>query len=248
MNEELYPELYEMEQRHWWFTAKHTIVASLLRRFLGRSSEDARQRVADLGCGCGMILQKLSSTYDVIGADGSDQAVAFCAQRGVKAVIGRFPDDIPLERNTYDAVLLLDVLEHLDDDLASAKTAASLLKPGGILVCTVPAYQWLWTKRDEHHQHKRRYSKRQFRRLFEMPGLKLELLSYMNTALLPLAVVERLMRKIFPIGAGQTDLRVPVAPINAAMRTTFASERLLLGRVWMPAGLSLVAVARKQAD
>ena len=246
MNEELYPEMYEMEQRHWWFAAKHRIVASLLRRYLAPRANGVKPRVADLGCGCGMMLRVLSADYDVVGTDASPQAIAFCAQRGVKAVIGLFPNDIPLERGSWDAVLLLDVLEHLDEDAPSARTAAALLKPGGIMVCTVPAYQWLWSKRDAHHQHKRRYSKPQFRRLFDQPGMKLELLSHMNTMLFPAAAAARLTRKLFPIKDGQTDLRVPPAPVNAALRTAFASERALLGRAWMPFGLSLVAVARKE--
>jgi SAM-dependent methyltransferase len=244
MNDELYPEMYEMEQRHWWFAAKHRIVSSLLRRYIAPMN-GSKPRVADLGCGCGMMLHKLSAEYDVVGTDASPQAIAFCAQRGVKAVIGLFPNQIPLDRGAFDAILMLDVLEHLEEDLPSAQTAASLLKPGGVMICTVPAYQWLWSKRDEHHQHKRRYNKPQFRKLFEQPGLKLEMISYMNTMLFPVAAAARLTRKVFPIRDGQTDLRVPPAPVNVALRTTFASERALLGRAWMPFGLSLAAVARR---
>ena len=244
MNRELYAEMYEMEQRHWWFAAKHRIVAGLLRRML-RPSSGGKARVADLGCGCGMMLHVLEHDYDVIGVDSSDQAIEFARQRGVRVVAGSFPEQIPLEKGAFDAVLMLDVLEHLDDDAAAVNSAAALLRPGGIIIATVPAYQWLWSKRDEHHHHRRRYAKARFRCLFGGPGLKLEMLSYLNTFLFPLAAAARLASKVFGSGAATTDLRVPPVPVNAILRQIFACEGPLLGRLPMPFGLSLAAAARR---
>ena len=243
MRDELYPEMFDMEQRHWWFRAKHTIVGNLLHRYLPPTA-DRRPRIADLGCGCGMMLYKLRDSYDVVGLDGSPQAIAFCAQRGVKAELGKLPDELPFERESFDAVMLLDVLEHLERDSESAVAAASLLRPGGILLCTVPAYQWLWSRRDEHHQHFRRYSRSQFARLFDQPSLHLELLSFYNTWLFPLAAGARLASRFLPANDAK-DLHVPPAPINRTMDAIFASERALLGRLPLPFGLSLLAIARK---
>ena len=244
MRDELYDEMFVMEQRHWWFAGKHRIVASLLERYLPPAENGRKPRIADLGCGCGMLLSKLRDKYDVSGVDMSPQAVAFSAQRGVRVERGGLPDDVPLEHAAYDAVTLLDVLEHLDADLASARAAAGLLRPGGILLCTVPAYPRLWSARDEHHHHKRRYTASQFRALFDQPDLRLELFSHYNTWLFPAAAAVRVASRWIPPRNG-TDLSVPPAPINALLRTTFASERHLLGRVKLPFGLSLVALARK---
>jgi len=177
--------------------------------------------------------------------DGSEQAVAFCAQRGVSAQIGELPDKIPLAKETFDAVLLLDVLEHLDDDRAALQTAAGLLKPGGIIVATVPAYQWLWSPRDEFHHHRRRYSRADFRGLLTLPQLRVEVLSHYNMWLFPPAAAVRLARRFLPREKSQADLHVPPAPINLALHRIFGSERVLLGRVPLPFGLSLLAVARK---
>ncbi len=251
MRDELYPEMFHMEQSHWWFVGKHQIVQSLLKRFLPGGTEAgnaARQRfaIADLGCGCGGMLQCLKDQYEVTGLDGADQAITFSAQRGVTVHKGFLPDDVPLPRGAFDAVLMLDVLEHLEKDVESAQVAASLLRPGGILLCTVPAGQWLWTRRDEHHQHFRRYSARSFNKLFDQPGLQVELFSHLNTWLFPLAAAARLMDKLRNTH-DTTDLRIPPGPINAALRMIFASERFALGRVALPVGLSLVAVARKTA-
>jgi 2-polyprenyl-3-methyl-5-hydroxy-6-metoxy-1,4-benzoquinol methylase len=247
MREELYDEMFEMEQRHWWFAAKHQIVSSLLRRYLPRVENGSRPRIADLGCGCGMLLSKLRDAYDVRGMDASPQAIEFCARRGVTVEKGGLPEDVPLERGAFDAVLLLDVLEHLGDDRSSAVAAAQLLRPGGILFCTVPAYPWLWSPRDEHHHHKRRYTAAAFRKLFEdQRELRLELFSHYNSWLFPVAAAARVASKFTPPrDAGGTDLSVPPAPLNTLLRHTFASERHLLGRVRLPAGLSLIAIARK---
>jgi SAM-dependent methyltransferase len=244
MRDELYEEMFEMEQRHWWFAAKHRIVEHLLARMLPPPPPGQRHKIADLGCGCGMLLYRLKDRYEVVGVDGSPKAIEFCALRDVPVKLGDFPQNIPLEPDTYDAVLLLDVLEHLDRDVETAQAASKLLKPGGILMCTVPAYQWLWSPRDEHHQHFRRYSAQRFRDLMNATQLKLELVSFFNTALFPLAAAARLAAKLRR-SDGMKDLRVPPQPINATLATVFASERHLLGRAPLPFGLSLIGVARK---
>src|SRR5215471_2300274 len=133
MQEELYGEIFVAEEKHWWFVARHRIVLHLLEAYLQSNRSPRRYQIADLGCGCGMMLQRLAEKYDAIGIDASRHAIDFALQRGVKAKTGALPDDVPLTRETYDAVLMLDVLEHLKQDRASVGAAASLLKPGGIL-------------------------------------------------------------------------------------------------------------------
>jgi SAM-dependent methyltransferase len=241
MREELYAEIFKMEQEHWWFAARHRIVLHLLRRYLPPDG-GKRQKVADLGCGCGMMLQRLSQKYDPIGLDGSRHAIEFALHRGVNAKLGALPEDVPLSRESYDAVLLLDVLEHLKYDHDSVEVGASLLKTGGILICTVPAHMWLWTKRDEHHHHFRRYSRRQFRALFDQPDLHLELLSHLNAILFAPAAAWRLFAKLFERNS-VTDLSLP--PFNSVLKSIFAFESVMLGKVPIPFGLSFIAVARK---
>jgi 2-polyprenyl-3-methyl-5-hydroxy-6-metoxy-1,4-benzoquinol methylase len=246
MHGDLYAEMFEMEERHWWFQGRRRIVEDLLRRYLPPLNGQTRPRIADLGCGCGMMASRMQARgYDVVGIDGSEQAIAFCSQRGVSAQVGRLPGPPPLPPSTFDAVTLLDVLEHLDEDRATVEMAAGLLKPNGILLCTVPAYQWLWSKRDEWHEHRRRYATPQFRALFNIPTLRLELLSHFNTCLFPLAAAARLAARVLQPAEQTKDLRVPASAINRSLEMIFASERLLLGRLPLPYGLSLAAVARK---
>ncbi len=140
---------------------------------------------------------------------------------------------------------MLDVLEHLDHDHDAVAAATRLLRQDGIILCTVPACPWLWTKRDERHHHRRRYSKALFRKLFDQPGLHCELLSYFNTWLFPLAMMERLSSRIFESSRATTDLKIPSRHVNALLRRIFASEQAFLGRLSLPIGLSLIAVVRK---
>lgn len=254
MREDLYEHLFNVEDRHWWFAGKRRLVEAMLDRFLrpqeqrNGGSRELRERrrptVADLGCGCGAMLQQLRGRYDVVGVDPSPQARDFCARRGITVAVGGLPNDLPLPGDSFDAVLLLDVLEHLDDDDASVRSAARLLKPGGILVCTSPAYQWLWSRWDEVHHHRRRYTLDEFRRLFVVAGLEVELASYANTALFPLAAMARVIGRLSK-RTGTGEMRIPPAPINAMMRVSFASERRVLGRLQLPFGLSVLTVARR---
>ncbi|MGC4003787.1 MAG: class I SAM-dependent methyltransferase [Pirellulales bacterium] len=224
--------------------AKHKIVQSLLAKYLP-STAARKPRVVDLGCGCGYLLSLLNDRYDVVGIDGFDEAIHFSRKRGVQVEVGSLPDSIPLADESADAILLLDVLEHLEDDTTCFDRAMRLLKPGGVAICTVPAYPWLWTKRDDYHQHFRRYTKQAFHTLMNVEGMQSEFVSFMNSVLFPVAVAERVVRKFVPLKEGHGDIAVPPAPLNALMRESYAAERHLLGKVTLPFGLSLVSVSRR---
>jgi len=99
MREELYAEIFSMEQEHWWFSAKHRTVLHLLKRYLPPEN-GKRQKVADLGCGCGVMLRRLSEKYDPIGVGGSRHAIEFASRRGLTAKLGALPEDVALPRES----------------------------------------------------------------------------------------------------------------------------------------------------
>lgn len=237
----LYEEMFRLEQRHWWFAAKHRIVLTLLQRYL---RDKSHARVADIGCGCGHMLQMLSERYDAVGVDASPLAADFARQRGVKVVQGSLPENVGLPAGEFDAAIMLDVLEHLDDDVASARAVSSLLKPDGIFLVTVPAYQWLFGAHDKAHHHRRRYNRASLTQALSAAGLKLSYISYYNTLLFPLALAQRAMARA---GSGNKPVTTapPPAPVNALFKSIFASERHALGRLNFPFGLSLIAVAQR---
>ena len=178
----------------------------------------------------------------VYGMETNAQALELATAKGAGAcAAGRLPEVIPFVGQTFDLIALLDVLEHLDDDAAALRALRVRLKPGGWLLITVPAYPFLWSRHDELHHHKRRYVARDLRAVIEAVGLRVHYLSYFNTWLFPLIAAVRLAR----VGSGHSgDLSMPNKFANALLTQIFASERLLLGRVAFPFGVSLLALAR----
>ena len=244
MEPQVYDEMFATEERHWWFCARRRIVLDLLRRYVPRCN-GRRPRLVDLGCGGGANLAAFCADYDAWGTDTID-AAATCAGRrvGQRVCLGRLPDSVPFAPASFDAVVMTDVLEHIVDDRAAASTVIDLLVPGGVFIATVPVGQWLFTHRDTAHHHYRRYSRRGLAALMAGLPARIELLSHCNTFLFPPAAASRLASRVLG-SRSTTDLRVPSDPINGMLRSIFASERHLLGRAWLPFGLSLVLVARR---
>lgn len=244
MERELYQEMYEQETAHWWFRARRTILLDIIERY---RPARARPRFLDLGSGTGAMMEVLARLGDTVGMDFAQDAVEYAAGRGAGTVIqGAIPDDTARIEGRFDCVLMSDLLEHLDDDLAALQSALPLLADGGVLVITVPAYQWLYAPRDAYHHHRRRYSRRGLKRLIQQAGYRIELLSYYNTILFAPAAAARLVSRLRGKEPGP-DLSVPPARLNRLAERVFASERRLLGRVPLPFGLSLIAVARPVA-
>jgi SAM-dependent methyltransferase len=248
MRDDVYEEMFRIEDAHWWYVSKRRIVSSLIARYAGSNGQAGTLKVADLGCGCGAMLSRLREAgHECVGVDPSPLAIEFSARRGLAVLKGSFPDQIPLDRDAYDVALMLDVIEHLQDDVAGLRASSAILRPGGRLIITVPAYQWLWSDWDTLHHHFRRYNRSTLRGSLEAAGgLEIELLSYANTALFPLAALARMLHRLRGGKIESADMKVPPAPVNALFRGIYSAERHALGRVPMPFGLSVVAVARKQ--
>jgi SAM-dependent methyltransferase len=244
MDARLYDELYRVEQEHWWFRARREIVWSLVRRYIP-AFDSERLRICELGCGTGGNLAEIALRHDVVGVECSPHALEYARQRlGDRVIRGSLPGDVNLPTDSFDVVLLTDVLEHIEDDARSANTAIRLLRPGGIVVATVPAYQWLYSPRDAAHHHFRRYSKSRFCELWRSLNTESLLVSHYNSVLFPIAVMARLASKVSRT-SNDGDLRLPYPVINQMLAGVMRSERNLLGRLPLSFGLSLVAVIRK---
>jgi SAM-dependent methyltransferase len=229
----------ELDRQHWWYRARREVLADLIRR---EAMPPAKARVLEIGCGTGHNLEMLGEFGRVDALELDDEARAIAEQRlGRKVMSAPLPELAGVRDRHYDLIAALDVIEHIDHDQAALAAIASKLKPGGRFVMTVPAHQWMWSAHDTVNHHKRRYSKAALRRLIEGSPLKLQKLGYFNSLLFPLAVAERLASKAR--GKDEADLKLPMAPLNAALEWAFAAERHLVGRVPLPPGLSLFAVA-----
>lgn len=242
MEKKLYDEMFEMETQHWWFVARRKILLHLMNSFFQNKQHT---KIADLGCGCGANLYEIQKHYDAIGMDLSHDAKKYCLKRGIKIVIGKLPNKISLPENSFDMVLLSDVLEHIENDNEAIKNVSKLLKKDGLILLTVPAYPFLYTKRDVFHHHKRRYTKKQLHTVLQNNGLSKVILSHCNFWLFPMIAIVRTFSKLFSNETHTGDLSIPPKPINNILRYLFESEKYLLGKISLPFGLSLIAVYKK---
>ncbi|TAK37407.1 MAG: class I SAM-dependent methyltransferase [Lysobacteraceae bacterium] len=240
MEEQLYRTFYEIEQKHWWFVARQRIVEDLIRRRIGLAPGS---QVLDVGCGTGAILSMLSKQFEAYGTDTSPLAIELCGKRGLKNAFQCTLESFPRPDLRFNLITLLDVIEHIDDDLAVLQQARGYLKDGGSVLITVPAYQWLWSRHDDLNHHKRRYTKAGLAGVLDRAGLQPAFLSYYNTLLFPAALAGRMIQKAGG-STSDTTLTIPPSPLNALLTSVFSSERHLLGMSPLPFGLSLVAIAK----
>lgn len=248
MDREVYEAYYRLEEAHWYFTARRRIIFELLRRYPPSHPTrggSGRTALCDLGTGCGLNLKAWGELYDAVGMDFSLEAARFARMRDMRVVLGRLPGDVPFADSSFDAVLMLDVLEHVEDDLSSLRAAACLLRPGGVVLFTVPAYEWLWDQNDEHCHHYRRYTLRQVRGLASQAGLTLLLDSYYNALLFPLSAAVHLWRKHVRPLKRPPGPRVMPGPVNRAFDAILGTERLILPHARLPFGRGIVCVARR---
>jgi hypothetical protein len=136
-------------------------------------------------------------------------------------------------------------VEHLEDDEGALSAIRASLAPGGLFVCTVPAFSFLWSEHDEVHHHYRRYTRRVLRRRLESAGFLVERMSYFNTFLFPLAAAVRLGHRLRPGTGKGSDASIPPAWANRLLVRLFAAERWLLRMTSLPVGISLLAVCRR---
>lgn len=235
MEPDAYREMAATEGRHWWFAGRRAILASLIER-LGLP---ARADILELGCGTGGNLEMLArfGTVAAMETDDAARAIALDKTAGrfdIRA--GRCPDRIPFAGQRFDLLCMIDVLEHVEEDVATLRALRGLLAPGARALLTVPANPWMWSKHDEFLHHKRRYTATELREKALQANLEVVTLSYFNTLLFPLAATARLLNV--------EGSNVPPAPVNRLFYALFSAERWVAGRVPLPFGVSLLAVFR----
>jgi SAM-dependent methyltransferase len=239
MERQVYDRMAELDQRHWWYRARRKVLASLIARVV---RPRANGRILEVGCGTGhnFPMLDLFGSVDAIEVDPAARAMA---EKRLGRPVGSSP--LPaldgVADASFDLIGSFDVIEHIEDDHGALAGIARCLKPGGKFVMTVPAHQWMWSAHDVVNHHQRRYSKASLTALVDRSPLKLEKIGYLNSLLLPVAIAARAAGKL--TGKDDGDDTLPPAPLNAALELVFAQEARLIGRVPLPPGLSLWAVA-----
>lgn len=242
MSPEAYLEMAETEHEHWWFRGRRDVVCSILRQLA--LAPDTR--VLEVGSGTGGNLDILARFGSVSGLEMDANAVAMSIERTAGRFDirrGRCPDDVPFQDGAFDLICFLDCLEHIAEDVCTLRRMHALLAPGGSILVTVPAYQWLWSAHDEFLHHHRRYDRASLTRCAQTAGYRIERVTYFNTLLFPLAVAVRLCDRLLRRGRSSGDA-VPAEPLNAMLYGIFKRESPWLARRGLPFGVSLLAVLK----
>jgi SAM-dependent methyltransferase len=235
-------QTHQAEDRHWWYRGRRTVLDGVIAG-LGLPADP---RILDAGCGSGRFMVELAKLGNVTGVELSDTSVSLARERQLGEVVAGSVLEMPFPENSFDLAVSLDVIEHLDDDLAALRELRRTVTPGGALLVTVPAYQWLWSGHDEINHHHRRYTRRSLQRVAEQAGWQQVRTTYFNSLLLPVAILLRVLDRFSTkTTESSLDLWIPPEPLNWVLERPFALEAALIARGGrIPAGLSLLAVFR----
>jgi SAM-dependent methyltransferase len=241
MKHDQYALTYELEESYWWYVARRNIMLQAI-------ADLAPKRILDFGCGTGKLMAVLRERgYSVVGADQSDEALRFCRERQLEPLIDLKTQALP--EASFDLVVMGDVLEHVPEEQPLLEAIDASLRPGGTLLLTVPAYDWLWSGEDIVSEHKRRYTLPSLKTALQSGGFAPVKGSYFNSLLLPVvaAVIwgEKLLsRKREP----RSDLRPLPTWINEPLRRIFSLEESILRHTTLPFGASILMVAARATD
>lgn len=244
------PERIE-EDNHWWFASRTWALQAVLEPHL----PDRALLILDVGCGAGNMYHHLSRYGDVIGVENHPSPVRVGQERGydIRRADGR---DLPFDENTFDLVSALDVIEHNVEDVMMLREMYRVLKPGGLVLISVPAFQWLWSFNDELNAHERRYTKGDLEAKLEDVGFVPVRSTYNNFVIFPMAAGMILLSRLTPQqedlkshyfdeDAHQVDM-VPTHPlVNRILTEVGRAERALIRHVNLPVGTGLISLARK---
>jgi SAM-dependent methyltransferase len=238
----LYAQIRSIEADHWWYVGRRRIVFDWLAPM---AAGYTAPRILDIGCGTGMNLQVLRDLgcRRTVGLDIAPEALAYCQGRHVGPLVQADGARLPFAPSSFDIVMALDLIEHVEDDVSALLEIARLLRPGGRLLIFTPAYQFLWSHQDEVSHHFRRYTATLLRDRLVQAGFRVEKLTYANTLLFPLVWFGRLSLRLRgrPDAVSENDMHPSWA--NGALASIFSAERRALRHVNLPFGVSLLSVA-----
>jgi dolichyl-phosphate beta-glucosyltransferase len=226
------------EDGHWWHVAKRRLVRSYI------DSSLAPRRCLDVGCGGGAMLAEAAALGSVVGMDLSLAALHHARDRRLPALLLSEAAAVPLADWSFSTVLALDVIEHHAQPEALLREFHRVLVPGGRVIVTVPAFEWMWSYADDVLGHYRRYTRRQLADELAASGFLVRRVSYVHTWLLPVAWAFRTVRTVLRQTGAADDFAVP-AILNRALLAVCSLERRWFKRRDLMFGLSVVAIGEK---
>lgn len=227
----------------WWSVGRRALVKSMVNRYASNSSD---QLVLDIGCGTGATIKELEAYGSVLGLDISPLALGYCRDRGIDTVCAADAASLPYRDERFDIVVSVDVLEHLDDDIGALREIYRVCKKDGVIIFTVPAFRFLWSRRDELAHHLRRYRLPEVKVKAQEAGLRIERATYINLPLLiPLFLMVKVGYLLRRNPTTEMDYVLVPRPVNKLLGWVVQGEARWLARADLPIGTSIACVATK---
>lgn len=245
------------EDRHAWFAGRTRAILKYLDAEMAPRRADEERLVLDIGSGAGNMAHHLVHYGQVIGIDFNPRPLPVAQMRGLDVSQGS-GDALPFPSATFDLVAMLDTIEHIPDELAVLRECQRVLKPGGKLIITVPAFMWLWSYNDEINAHQRRYTVPEVRQKLDLCGFAVKRISYNNFFMFPPIALIRMSRPYSPslqsphltadTDVYQVEMEPIPEPANAILHVIGWLEAEMLARMSLPFGVSIICVAEKPEE
>lgn len=238
-----YSQMAKFEKNYWWHIGRKFILTEVLKKWINPKIKN--RLIIDFGCGTGGNFEFLEKFGEVIGVDNSKIALSFCPKKNLTQLFNG--SHLPFSDNFADLITALDVLEHIDNDVSILKEHRRVLKNNGKILITVPAYRFIWSEHDEALGHRRRYIANELRNKLHQNGFKILKISYAITFVFPIILFYRLYKGIFPNNPLKPKTSYVLLPnfINTLFINFMKLESLLIGKINLPFGCSIIAFAEK---
>jgi SAM-dependent methyltransferase len=241
---EEYGRMHRLERDHWWFRGKRDAIGALLER-TGAGPPLPGERILDIGCGTGAVLERFGAEALRIGIDDHEEALRHARAKSGATLLRADARALPFRHASVDRVFLLDVAEHVPEDARVFREIRRVLAPRGLAVIHVPAHPSLWSPHDEAMHHVRRYTRAALETRLRGAGLEPAVLTYtFGGILLPAWAVRAWKRRSRDGAAERADFGVTPAWMNRALAGWHEVEAAWLAHRDLPFGLSLAAVVR----
>ena len=242
MDKAVYESMARVEREHWWFKGRRNIVLEAITRHVGAPVG----RILDVGCGTGAMSEALTSLGEVWACDSSPEALKHVVSSPLlKAMDASSLLAAPSHRESFDLITFFDVIEHFADDGDLLRRYLDLLKPGGTVVITVPAFALFWGHHDVVSGHHRRYTMGSLESLAREAGLVPLRSFYFNSLLSPLVLAARVLGRMRAAKPSDGDLSLPHPLLNHLLYSIFSAERWVGRIVPFPLGAFLISIVKK---
>ena len=244
MQESVYAADARLEQTHWWYVGRRKLFA----RLIDELSLDRRDPVLDVGTSSGTNLRLLRELGfgNVAGLDISDEAIRFCAEKGLGTVRRGDITDMPFPDESFSLVLATDIIEHVDDDVRALREIARVLRSGQNALITVPAFPSLWGFQDQVSLHKRRYRMEPLLDRIRAAGLEPRQRFHFNYLLFgPIWSARQVMKRWKHPYRSESEVNNPL--VNRILSAIFSLDVMTAPRISPPFGVSILVVVHKPA-